>query len=149
VGVSDKEILLEATEFIQSMLGMGLTDPFLINKQTNRQSRCRDLVEARHLVRFYIRDIYGLSWTRIGIICSCNHATVIHSCGFVEDMSTFDRRFLMYKESISLGRSTAPLTITEKVRKVFKSNATESKRVSSLVTLFTKELEKNSYEFKT
>ena len=51
-------------------------------------------------------------------------------------MATYDKRFKMYVESIRKRRTRYSLSITEKVRDVFKNNTGDGLRVSALVRLF-------------
>ena len=148
--MTNQDMLLEATDFVQDMLGMGVKNPFLINEKTGKQSRDRCLMEARHLIRYYLKSTYRLSWSRIGEICNCNHATVIWSYKFVEDMSTYDKRFKLYVDSIRKRKTRYSLSMTDKVRDVFKNNTGDGLRVSALVRLFNNELEKQKrYELET
>ena len=63
--MTNQDMLIEATDFVQDMLGMGVKNPFLINEKTGKQSRDRHLMEARHLIRYYLKSTYRLSWSRL------------------------------------------------------------------------------------
>ena len=120
---------------------MATISPFRINEETGKVDRSRMLVVSRHLIRYYLSERYHLGWSYIGRLTNCNHATVIWSCKYVEDLSTYDSAFAMYKASIKTNIYNPALSMTEKIRMILVNKHTNESKIYALVEFIQEELE--------
>ncbi len=63
-------------------------------KRVRNKSRKRDIVDARHISIYLIRNNTSLSYHQIGIYFGHkHHATIIHACKSVEDLLKVDKNY--------------------------------------------------------
>jgi hypothetical protein len=149
--MTDEELVMDAVHFVQTLTGLNDIDPFKINPKTKKHSRSRNLVVARHLIRYYLVKRFKLGWSYVGRITNCDHATVIWSIKYVDDLASYDKGFSMYKSAIILGINNPHLSLREKMRAIIlRTRVTESK-INDLICLFNEEVKitLENYELET
>jgi chromosomal replication initiation ATPase DnaA len=73
-------------------------------RKSDIQGNCRkkDLAAARHLVCYYLYNVFGLSLTRIGKILNKHHSTVIHALRQHDGRYAFDKEYRDYFDKSSI-----------------------------------------------
>ena len=64
-----------------------------------RKTRERNIVEARAVFVYIMRNIAQWSWQAIAEVCDANHATLIHAYRKCVDLMSYDK---VYKEKVKL-----------------------------------------------
>jgi len=95
-------ILSKTDEFYQGLRFIselvGVTEEAVVSKD-----RFRDVVIARHFLRYYLREKCNFTYQSIGDLMDCNHASVIHSVKYVNTCVKYDKLYSLYKHSIDSG----------------------------------------------
>jgi len=70
-------------------------------EQMNSNTRKRNIVQARQLAMFFSKEMTKASLTAIGLQCgNKDHATVLHACKTVKNLSETDKVFKGYVEDL-------------------------------------------------
>ena len=103
----------EIKELIDSLKGLEIStekiqqtccDVFDITlEQMLSKKRSRHLTEPRQLAQFIIRDLYFVTWQKIGKLFNRDHSTVMHSYGTIQLLLSYDRMLIKkFKEIINI-----------------------------------------------
>ena len=67
------------------------------------KKRSRHLTEPRQLAQFIIRDLYFITWQKIGKLFNRDHSTVMHSYETIQLLLSYDMMLIKnFKEIINI-----------------------------------------------
>jgi hypothetical protein len=65
------------------------------------KKRNRDIITVRHLCIYFSRKRQDLTCVELGKVFECNHATVLHAIGKINDLLSYDKRLKKEVEEIN------------------------------------------------
>lgn len=135
--LSKKEEFSYGLEFISELVGVSSID--VLSK-----TRARDIMIARHFLRYYLRTRCSFTFEEIGKLTLCNHATVIHSVRYVEDVAQFDKLYALYKDSIDRGVLKTNSDIRVGISRILKARRSNEFKCNALISLLNEKLNEQS-----
>lgn len=98
-------------------------------------SRERRIVISRHLVRYYLRKRHNITWTEMGRVMKCTHATIIHSIKFIEETAQVDLYINTLKQSVDYLKLPTHFSMREKLLHALKCHSTNNCRVEHILEI--------------
>ena len=123
------EVLSKALDFTSQLMRVDPAD-------ICGRSRARNIAVARHLTRYYLYDREGLTWTEIGRLMNCNHASIIHSVKYIRETSTVDKYINTLKNSIDYEILPDHFTMREEIRNCLDTYTTPSTKTEAILEVF-------------
>jgi len=133
------EVLSKALDFTSKLMKI---DP----AEICGRSRERNTAIARHLTRYYLYDREGLTWTEIGRLMNCNHASIIHSIKFIRETATVDKYINTLKYSVDYHVLPEHFTMREEVKNCLEIYTTPNTKTEAILEVFRKYEEANREE---
>ena len=135
--LSKEQELDYALEFISDLIGVSSID--IMGK-----TRIRDAVIARHFLRYYLKNKCLFSFSEIGRMTGCNHATVIHSVKYVEDCAPYDRLYSLYKDSVDKGILKTNSDIRVGISRILASRRSNEFKCNALISLLNERIKSSN-----
>lgn len=110
------------------------------------KTRIRDVVIARHLLRYYLRNKCLHTYPLIAKFTKCNHATAIHSVRYIEDCAEYDKLYSLYKHSIDTGVLKTNAIVRDEVTKILKASRSIEFKCNEIITLYNERIRNKSEE---
>ena len=128
-----------ALSFVSDLVGVASID--IMSK-----TRIRDVVIGRHLLRYYLKKRCLFSYSEIGRLSSCNHASVIHSVKYIEECAQYDKLYSLYKDSIDRGVLKTNSDIRQEISRILNARRSSEFKCNALISLFNERLRENPKE---
>ena len=132
--MTNEDKFLEASTFVFELTGI---DTRLIKSK----SRYRDVCIARHLVRYYLRINFDMTYEVIAKLTNGHHSSAIHSFRYINDCAMYDKTYKLYKDSIDATSITTKLTQREKVIRVLSKDRSNEFKCNQIINLIKEEHE--------
>ncbi len=126
-------------EFISELVGVSSLD--IMGK-----TRLRDVVVARHFLRYYLKRKCYFSYSEIGRMTNCNHATVIHSVKYVEDSAEYDKLYRLYKDSVDRGVLKTNSNIRVGISRILNARRSNEFKCNALISLLNETVSERTKE---
>ena len=125
------EVLSNALDFTSKLMRVDPAD-------ICGRSRERSIAIARHLTRYYLYDREGLTWTEIGRLMNCNHASIIHSIKYIRETATVDKYINTLKDSVDYHVMPEHFTMREEVKSCLEIYTTPNTKTEAILEVFRK-----------
>ena len=135
--LTKKEELDYALEFISDLIGVASID--IMGK-----TRLRDAVIARHFLRYYLKNKCFFTYSEIGRMTGCNHATIIHSVKYVEECAPYDKLYSLYKESVDNGILRTNSDIRTGISRILNARRSNEFKCNALISLLNERISKQA-----
>lgn len=123
------ELLIKALDFTSKLMKV---DP----SEICNTSRERNVCLARHLTRYYLYSKEKITYTEIGKLMNCNHASVIHSVSYVTNTSTVDKYIYTLKQSIDRELLPEHFTMREQIKNCLDIYTTINTKTEAILEVF-------------
>ncbi len=123
------ELLTKALDFTSKLMKV---DP----SEICANSRERNVCLARHLTRYYLYTREEITYTEIGKLMNCHHASVIHSLNYIVNTASVDKYINTLKESIDKEILPDHFTMREHIRRCLDIYTTNNTRTEAILEVF-------------
>ena len=130
------ELLTKALDFTSKLMRVDPADIMGISRE-------RNIVLARHLTRYYLYSREDVTWTEIGRLMNCNHASIIHSNKFITETAVYDRYINTLKLSVDNHLLPDHFTMREQIRLCLEMYTTPNTKTEAILEVFRKYEEAN------
>ena len=137
--LTKRQELDNAVDFVSELVGVAGID--IMGK-----TRIRDAVIGRHLVRYYLFKKCFFTYSEIGRMTGCNHATVIHSVKYIEECAAYDKLYSLYKDSIDRGVLKTNSDIRMGIKRILNANRSNEFKCNALISLLNERISEKSRE---
>tara|TARA_X000001382_G_scaffold101953_2_gene76658 strand:- start:1077 stop:1499 length:423 start_codon:yes stop_codon:yes gene_type:complete len=126
-----------AIQFVSDLIGVSPID--IMGK-----TRVRDAVISRHFLRYYLKNKCFFTFSEIGRMTGCNHATVIHSVKYVEENAPYDRLYSLYKDSLDKGILKTNSDIRVSISRILNTRRSNEFKCNALISLLNERIESSN-----
>ncbi|BAQ92977.1 chromosomal replication initiation protein [uncultured Mediterranean phage uvMED] len=135
--LTKNEELDYALDFISELIGVSTID--IMGK-----TRIRDAVIARHFLRYYLKEKCQFTYSEIGRMTGCNHATVIHSVTYINECADYDKLYRLYKDSIDNGILKTNSDIRVGISRILNARRSNEFKCNALISLLNERISKGT-----
>lgn len=126
-------------DFISELIGVSSID--IMGK-----TRLRDAVIARHFLRYYLKKKCYFTYSEIGRMTGCNHATVIHSVRYIDEVTEYDKLYRLYKDSIDRGVLKTNSDIRVGISRILGARRSNEFKCNALISLLNERISEKTKE---
>lgn len=132
--MTNEEKFLEASNFVSQLTGVD-------TKLTISKLRHRDVAISRHLLRYYLRRNFDMTYQLIAKLTNGHHSSAIHSFTYIRDCAMYDKTYKVYKDSIDAMFINDNLTQREKVIRILSKERSNEFKCNEIINLIKEEYE--------